>query len=249
MIRLLTLNTHKGFSPLNRRFVLHELREAIRTTAADIVFLQEVVGENVRKANVHADWPESPHHEFLAHGVWPEYAYGKNAIYTSGHHGNAILSKYSIDHHEKIDISTNRFEQRGFLHCRVAAPDCPHPLHCICVHLGLFARSRRKQLDILAAHVHRTVDDAAPLIIAGDFNDVSGRNIARFAGSLGLRDAAAEPRGRAPRTFPAWRPMLALDRIYVRRLTATWSKAQYQGVWAKLSDHAAIFADVDFDRA
>lgn len=39
MLRLLTLNTHKGFSSLNRRFMLHELRDAIRSTAADIVFL------------------------------------------------------------------------------------------------------------------------------------------------------------------------------------------------------------------
>ena len=29
-MKLLTLNTHKGFSALNRRFILHELREAIR---------------------------------------------------------------------------------------------------------------------------------------------------------------------------------------------------------------------------
>ena len=43
-LHILTVNTHKGFSPLNRRFVLPELREAVRTLGADVVFLQEVLG-------------------------------------------------------------------------------------------------------------------------------------------------------------------------------------------------------------
>lgn len=43
-IRLLSVNTHKGFSSLNRRFILHELREAVRSVSADVVFLQDVLG-------------------------------------------------------------------------------------------------------------------------------------------------------------------------------------------------------------
>ena len=43
-LRVLTVNTHKGFTALNRRFILPELREAVRSTSADLVFLQEVVG-------------------------------------------------------------------------------------------------------------------------------------------------------------------------------------------------------------
>ena len=35
-VRVLTVNTHKGFTPLNRRFILHELREAVRSVSADI---------------------------------------------------------------------------------------------------------------------------------------------------------------------------------------------------------------------
>ena len=40
-INVLTVNMHMGFSLLNRRFVLPELREAIRGVSADMVFLQE----------------------------------------------------------------------------------------------------------------------------------------------------------------------------------------------------------------
>ena len=40
--KVLTVNVHKGFTTFNRRFMLHELREAVRGVAADLVFLQEV---------------------------------------------------------------------------------------------------------------------------------------------------------------------------------------------------------------
>src|SRR5688572_5141305 len=43
-LRILTINTHKGHSAWNRRFMLAELRDAVRSTAADLVFLQEVIG-------------------------------------------------------------------------------------------------------------------------------------------------------------------------------------------------------------
>ena len=43
---VLTINTHKGFTAFNRRFILPELREAVRTVGADIVCLQEVMGEH-----------------------------------------------------------------------------------------------------------------------------------------------------------------------------------------------------------
>ena len=39
-LNLLTANIHMGFSFSRRRFVLPELREAIREVSADVVFLQ-----------------------------------------------------------------------------------------------------------------------------------------------------------------------------------------------------------------
>ena len=34
---VLTVNIHKGFTALNRRFILPELREAVRSVGADMV--------------------------------------------------------------------------------------------------------------------------------------------------------------------------------------------------------------------
>lgn len=40
-LNVLTINVHKGFTLFNRRFILPELREAVRATGADLVFLQK----------------------------------------------------------------------------------------------------------------------------------------------------------------------------------------------------------------
>src|SRR5882672_5681916 len=94
--KVLTLNTHKGFTTFNRKFVLHELREAVRATGADIVFLQEVQGSHEKHSRRHANYLSTPHYEFLADAIWKEFAYGRNAVYPHGHHGNAVLSKFPI---------------------------------------------------------------------------------------------------------------------------------------------------------
>ena len=242
-LHLLTLNIHKGFSWGNRRFILQELREAIRTTGADIVFLQEVVGKNSTQAKRHNNWPEQAQYEFLADSMWNNFAYGKNAFYPHGHHGNAILSKYPIIHSEQIDTSTNIFEQRGFLYCAVRVPGLATPLHCLCIHLGLFAVSRRKQLRMQADYIDRYVPRDEPLIMAGDSNDWRGRAVEEFAWLLGMKDAAIEVNGTMALTFPARFPLLPLDRIYVRGLKATKCVTFHRGIWKNLSDHAALFTE------
>ena len=43
-------NIHKGFSQLNLRMVIHELREQLRGLDPDISLLQEVQGEHLKHA-------------------------------------------------------------------------------------------------------------------------------------------------------------------------------------------------------
>ena len=114
-----TYNIHKGFTQLNRRMVIHELRERLHGLAADILLLQEVVGVHRGHAARHVDWPLKPQHEFIADTVWHEVAYGKNAVSHHGHHGNAVLSRFPIVAQENLDISAHAFESRGLLHCTI----------------------------------------------------------------------------------------------------------------------------------
>lgn len=112
-LRVLTVNTHKGFTAFNRRFILPELREAVRSTQADIVFLQEVLGSHDRHAARYPGWPQTSQYEFLADSMWSDFAYGRNAVYPDGHHGNALLSKYPIIEHRNLDVSITGPERRG----------------------------------------------------------------------------------------------------------------------------------------
>ena len=113
-IKVLTYNIHKGFSTGNRRFILHDIKESLRLVDADVVLLQEIHGERTISNNRFDDWPNNRQFEFLADQVWSHHAYGKNAIYKSGHHGNAILSKYPFIKWENIDVSFMRSASRSF---------------------------------------------------------------------------------------------------------------------------------------
>ena len=51
VLRVLSYNVHKGFCSANRQFLLEKIRQSIRVVDADVVFLQEVVGENTQHAS------------------------------------------------------------------------------------------------------------------------------------------------------------------------------------------------------
>jgi endonuclease/exonuclease/phosphatase family metal-dependent hydrolase len=243
MLSIATWNIHKGFSPSNRRMVVHELRERLRELDADIVFLQEVQGRHERHAARHDDWPAEPQHEFLAAGVWGSHAYGRNMVYDHGHHGNAILARYPILSAHNQDVTRLRFEKRGLLHCAVEVPKLARPLHCVCAHLSLFGRSRRHQYEALAGFIETNVPHDAPLVIAGDFNDWRGRACQILGPRLGLTEVFATGSGRRPtRSFPAALPLFRLDRIYVRGLRTSACAVHHGQPWSALSDHAALSA-------
>lgn len=167
---VLTVNTHKGFTALNRRFILPELREAVRSVAADVVFLQEVHGTHEHHPKRYSNWPTMPQYEFLADSLWPQFAYGRNAVYPEGDHGNALLSKFQIIRHDNLDVSISGHENRGLLHCVLRLPGDGVEVHAICVHLGLRESHRNAQLKLLGERLAELPDNA-PVIVAGDFND------------------------------------------------------------------------------
>lgn len=244
LFNVLSINTHMGFGPFNRRFVLPELRDAIRTVSADIVFLQEVAGEHrLHAARVGAGWPDDPHHEFLADMIWPESAYGRNAVFPHGHQGNALLSKFPILRQQNRDISVPGHEERGLLHCVLALPG-GRELHAICAHLGLLERHRRRQLALLCELVGDEIPADAPVVVAGDFNDWRAAGHPLLA-RCGLQEVFHVAYGRLARSFPARRPLLPLDRIYVRNARAQDPRVLSTRPWSHLSDHAPLLAAIE----
>lgn len=244
VLTVLTVNTHKGFTSFNRRFMLHDLREALRMAAPDVVFLQEVLGEHLTHAERHEGaWPAISQYEFLADTLWSDYAYGRNAVYPAGHHGNAILSRYPIDRFENHDVSVHGHEGRGLLHCVLRVPGRDTPVHAICVHLGLLERHRGEQMRRLCHLVERDVPAGEPLLIAGDFNDWRHK-ADRLMFGCGAKEVFTTRLGRPARTFPARWPVLRLDRIYVRNVRDWQPLPLASRVWSRLSDHVPISAEI-----
>jgi endonuclease/exonuclease/phosphatase family metal-dependent hydrolase len=244
VLTVMTVNIHKGFSFFNRRFILPELRDAVRKVGADIVFLQEVLGHPRDGEAPLSGWPEAPHYEFLADDIWPQYAYGRNAVSPQGHHGNALMSKFPIVHDQNHDVSIAGPEKRGLLHCVLRLPGMPVEVHVICVHLGLLEGHRQQQLAMLCAMVRGEVPPGAPLIVAGDFNDWRRRADAVLWQGARLREVFVTAYGVPAKTFPARLPLLALDRIYVRNASAHLPVVLPRKPWSHLSDHAPLAAEV-----
>ncbi len=240
-LHVLTVNTHKGFSPLNRRFVLPELREAVRTLGADVVFLQEVLGMHRSHGQRYDNWSDVPQYEFLADSMWPVYAYGRNAVYPDGDHGNALLSKFPIVRHENLDVSVNGTEERGLLHSVLAVPGHGE-VHTVCVHLGLGESQRQQQLKLLCRLLD-SLDPKAAVIVAGDFNDWRLRADEALA-DCNMTEVFVEAFGRHAKTFPARLPLLRLDRIYIRNAIAHLPKVLSRKPWSHLSDHVPLAVEV-----
>ncbi len=240
-LKIATYNIHKGFSQFNRRVVLHDLRERLRELDADIVFLQEVQGEHLRHPQRHTDYPDVPQHEFLADEFWAHHAYGMNAVYDAGHHGNAILSRFPIVRSHNRDVSAHRFESRGLLHCEIEL-EGPRQVHCLCAHFGLFAKGRRIQKRALIEYVRSNIPVGAPLLIAGDFNDWRNQLSPVLEGELGVRDVFDLYEGQPARSYPSRMPLFRLDRIYVRGFSVQQCAVHSGEKWRRLSDHAALSA-------
>ncbi|MCI2807390.1 endonuclease/exonuclease/phosphatase family protein [Eoetvoesiella caeni] len=243
-LKVLTVNAHKGFTIFNRKFMLHELRDAIRATEADVVFLQEVLGAHERHASRQTRWPSTSQYEFLADSIWSDFAYGRNAVYSHGHHGNALLSKYPIVSYENVDVSVDKFEKRGLLHSVLRPLGLGQDVHTICVHLGLRARQRRAQLEALCRWIANEIPADSPLIVAGDFNDWNLHGQRFLSRSSELKEVFNESRGRVARSFPARFPVLRLDRIYVRNVAEYAPVVLKASRWGLLSDHAPLAARI-----
>lgn len=237
-LRILSYNIHKGFTSFNSEFVLEKIRESIRKTDADLLCLQEVMGSN--------HLPSQSQFEFLADNLWPHFAYGKNASYPKGHHGNAILSKYPIVKWENINLSTNRFEKRGLLHVEIEIPRKKSPLHVFCTHLNLFERSRKKQIIHLCEKIHERVPPGDPIVLAGDFNDWRETLTDVLNKTLGIQEAYHSLHGSHSPTYPSWLPKLRIDRIYHSGLKV--HKVYYfkGSTWKKLSDHLPVMAEFNW---
>ncbi|WP_409338022.1 endonuclease/exonuclease/phosphatase family protein [Curvibacter microcysteis] len=237
VFRVATWNIHKGVRGVGptRRLEILDIGHGVEQLDADVICLQEVRKLHRREEQHFTRWPAMPQADFLAPEGY-EAVYRTNAYTKHGEHGNALLSCWPVLTHQHEDMSDHRFEQRGLLHVEIDVDG--HPVHVIVVHLGLIPGSRVRQTEQLRRYIAREVNPSLPLVVAGDFNDWGDtlRRALRHDGLLELEST------RNP-TFPSRLPLVQLDHIYARGLTAISAQVPRGRAWARMSDHLPLVTE------
>ena len=230
-VKLVTYNLHKGRSSL-RRDVLARIADALAERAPDLLFCQEVF-EGRRDTRHQCD--------VLAEALGHAHVFGPNAFYRRGCHGNATFSRLEVATHRNVDVSESYLERRGLLHATL--DDGKKRIETYNVHLSLTAGQRRKQwrrlLDCLPE------DPQIPVIVCGDFNDWSAELDRRARRAGHFENALWGLPRQQRRSFPAKRPVFALDRVYLRGFHVYSARVLRGRPWSTLSDHLPIEVELE----
>lgn len=209
------------------------IANVIRELNADVVALQEVEAQ----------------HRFGALDQWVFLAEALGYFCTPGislrtqrrNYGNALLSRLPARAVRLHDLSVDRCEPRGAIDVELTLGTA-RPVRVISTHLGLRGAERRQQIAALVALLKRTGDGSTTLLL-GDLNEWR-------PGSANLR--ALHPHfhpSPAPPTFPARRPLFALDRIFVAGAMRIHHVANHRSELARVaSDHLPVRAVLQWER-
>ena len=162
---------------------------------------------------------------------------GPTLMTSSVEYGNAILTRLPHSGVHRWDLSVGRHEPRGAIDVRIAHEG--HSVRVIATHLGLLPGERRRQIRQLLKIIEK--DNRYPTVLLGDVNEwfLWGRPLRWMH-----RHFKRTP---SPATFPAGRPLFALDRIWVEPRSALQRLAVHASPTARLaSDHLPVVASFDF---
>ena len=212
---------HNGRSrpdPARACFVISEL-------SADVIALQEVLrpfaGEDPLEA--------------LADQLGLYVAFAATRTHRHGELGNAILSRWPIGSVFVLDLSYSRMERR--LAMAAQLPFEGGVLDVVATHLALGDRTRHRQVRSLLDHPRL---QGGPTLLLGDLNAWR-----RCKATRALDDELGSQAGQPwPPSFPAARPVLALDRIYGRGAQIVSIEAHASSAARRASDHLPIVARV-----
>ena len=194
-LRVMTYNVHACVG-WDRHYSPDRILAILRDVDADIVALQEVGG-------FMAGDLEQAH--FFERHLDMNMVVGHNRNRKNISFGNVLLTRKGIEIEDVslINLSVLPFEKRGAIDC--VAQTSFGPVRIIATHLGLFARERRKQIDIIASRLQ--IRPQPLTIILGDFN------IFGFERKKLCRIGAPDPLPKLY-SFPSRRPLMSLDRIW-----------------------------------
>jgi len=225
-LRLASYNVH-GCVGRDGRFDPERVLRVIAEIDADAIALQEVDS----RRGPHADL-----FRLLSEGSGLHATAGPILSQGLGHYGNMLLTRWPPAGVGHVDLAVPGREPRAALDVALQLP-CGR-VRLLATHLGLGRAERRRQRALLTRHLAHD-DGAALRAVIADFNvwwwrgpDLFGQRVA----------------GVAPRTFPAHRALLALDRVQVAPRRALRSVAAHRSAAAReASDHLPVVAEVMLD--
>ncbi|MDX1592854.1 MAG: endonuclease/exonuclease/phosphatase family protein [Gammaproteobacteria bacterium] len=226
-LRLVSYNIH-GAIGADGLYRPDRLASFLEGLGAGLFALQEVVHRGAQGRDLL---------DFLAERLGMHAIPGPTMFGPRGLYGNALLVPSRDVEVRRHDLSVPGREPRGAVAARV-----PHDAGAVWIlstHLGLRHAERRAQVLRLATWVDTLPDETTVLL--GDFNDWRPRRIGT------LQPLRARFRDEyAPATYPARRPLLALDRAFLRGPYRRWrgTVVRRNGA-ARVSDHLPLVVDVE----
>ena len=233
-MRLLSYNIHKGIGGRDRRYDLDRVLRVIEHENPDILCLQEVTRHARRTC--HDDQPQilSDRLPSVAH------LYQPTVFYREGGYGNLLLSRWPAREAHHICLRKGRWKPRGVQIALVESPD--GLVHVANWHLGLGERERHWQVEKLLHHPRFREAIHHPTLIVGDFNDWRN-SLAGAALAAHAFEEATKPTSRF-RSFPAFLPVLALDKVFHRNgIRVTEVRIVRTPLAHRASDHLPLVVD------
>ena len=241
LLRIMTYNIHRAIG-VDRRFRPERIVAILRHYNPDVVMLQEVDegAPRSRELNLAKELAET--------AEYPHFALGHNVSLKKGRYGNATLSRFPILRERNIDLSVaESWIRRGCQHTTLELDGTGKHLEAFNLHLGLSARERLKQIELLKRSAEFSgVHYTTPVLVAGDFNDWRSLLQTTFTNGFGFSCATERRRGpyRVIPTYPSFSPTGGLDRIYhrgpLRLVSVHTCRLQVARV---ASDHLPVLAE------
>lgn len=203
----------------DRRLNLERIADVVADY--DVVALQEVDSGSLRSSYVNQV-------QFIADRARFPYWYTQlnRDLGRLAQHGNGLLTRVA-----PVEMQDHKLPGaipgRGAIVARLPYGD--DTVTVVLLHLSLGERSRRLQLD----YVRRLIEHEAHVVLMGDMNS----HLAQLLFDSPLARTSLRPAGEAQATYPAWRPLRALDHILV---SPCLRMRDYEVLDCRLSDHRPI---------
>ena len=162
-------------------------------------------------------------------------------LHRRGELGNAVLTRWPITAAFAINLTFGRIEQRSAIAVQLHGRG--GPVTVAATHLSLVDRTRTRQVQTLLSHPQIA---SGPVILLGDMN--AWRKKGRAAQNLDREFLTRHHNAAWPPSWPAVRPVLALDRAYARGAHLDGLRAHESAAARKGSDHLPVCGTVVLDR-